>query len=401
MNRVDIDIVLTLYKRPDCLRKQINALKEQTFKPRNIYLYQDGIDSYYQIKLKEEILKEFSDVRVSESNGGVWKRFEYARETVRSPYVCIFDDDTIPGKRWLENCYLQMQKKEGIYGTNGILLSNSNEYPLNNKDERIGWVNPNQNTVMVDFVGHSWFLKTEWLDYMLTKSQKLQKKYKYVGEDMYLSYQCYLHNIGTYVPPHPYNIPELWGSIPSSAKLYGSMKVAISSKSINYKKMNEVLIELREYGWKIICERNPDYYLQTLTLLKQNRHNKEEQILSKLYTVCCGRKDIYLYGAGEYGRIFYEYLKRQQISIKAFVVSEIKKEERKCYYNIPIIGINELLEKREKGIVILALNEFFHNEIRQSLSLTSDFDIFPFEKDNVTYEELIEALKNYNISKNI
>ena len=244
MQSQDIDVVLTTYKRPECLQKQLTAIKNQTLKPKHIYLYQDAVDTYYKIVLRAEILRQFDHVEIAEKNGGVWKRFEYAHKIVKSTYVCIFDDDTIPGRRWLENCFTQMQNQEGIYGTNGILLSDSDEYPISNRDIRVGWNNPNRDSVMVDFVGHSWFLKTQWLDYMLDDTEEIQERYKYVGEDMCLSYGCYLHNINTYVPPHPLDALELWGSIPSCAIRYGVTKVAISANSIHYKQMNEVLKEL-------------------------------------------------------------------------------------------------------------------------------------------------------------
>ena len=155
MQSQDIDVVLTTYKRPECLQKQLTAIKNQTLKPKHIYLYQDAVDTYYKIVLRAEILRQFDHVEIAEKNGGVWKRFEYAHKIVKSTYVC----------------FTQMQNQEGIYGTNGILLSDSDEYPISNRDIRVGWNNPNRDSVMVDFVGHSWFLKTQWLDYMLDDTE--------------------------------------------------------------------------------------------------------------------------------------------------------------------------------------------------------------------------------------
>jgi hypothetical protein len=36
-------------------------------------------------------------------NLGVWSRFAYALNA-KTKYVCVFDDDTIPGNNWLKNC---------------------------------------------------------------------------------------------------------------------------------------------------------------------------------------------------------------------------------------------------------------------------------------------------------
>jgi len=39
-----IDVILTLYRRPESLEQQLEAIKKQTVKPQKIFLYQDGID---------------------------------------------------------------------------------------------------------------------------------------------------------------------------------------------------------------------------------------------------------------------------------------------------------------------------------------------------------------------
>jgi GT2 family glycosyltransferase len=52
-------------------------------------------------------------------NLGVWARFAYALNA-STEYVCIFDDDTIPGNRWLENCLNTIQTHNGLLGTAGI-----------------------------------------------------------------------------------------------------------------------------------------------------------------------------------------------------------------------------------------------------------------------------------------
>ena len=126
---IDVDVVLSCYKRPQILAQQLDAIKNQTLKPRRIFLYQDGIDGYYKISLNDKILKEFNACKISEVNGGVWKRFEFAEEICKSPYICIFDDDTIPGARWFENCHMNMMQQRGIYVTNACLLRDTQNYP--------------------------------------------------------------------------------------------------------------------------------------------------------------------------------------------------------------------------------------------------------------------------------
>ncbi|MEE1362407.1 MAG: glycosyltransferase family A protein [Selenomonadaceae bacterium] len=255
-NSIDIDVILTAYRRPEVLAEQLTAIKKQTLQPRNIYLYQDGIDSYYEIKLSEGILNEFDGYIISDTNKGVWERFNYANEITVSEYVCLFDDDTVPGERWLENCFMHSYQVEGIYGTNGI-ISSDNDYPLS-FSAHIGWHFPNETTLMVDLVGHSWFLKKIYLSWLLDTN--MQYKYKYVGEDMSLSFACQKKRIFTYVPPHPKSDKSLWGSQPEQGEKYGgNTAVAVSKNTNNVASMCDAFKDLRNAGWMLLYEIDSDY----------------------------------------------------------------------------------------------------------------------------------------------
>jgi hypothetical protein len=41
-----------------------------------------------------------TDSAYSNYNFGVWARFAFALNAT-TKYVCVFDDDTLPGKKWL------------------------------------------------------------------------------------------------------------------------------------------------------------------------------------------------------------------------------------------------------------------------------------------------------------
>ena len=72
----------------------------------------------------------------------------------------FFDDDTIPGKKWFENCLETIKQNEGLLGTQGLRFKSKTRYSPN---ICIGWDNPNIKTEKVDIVGHCWFFKREWL----------------------------------------------------------------------------------------------------------------------------------------------------------------------------------------------------------------------------------------------
>jgi glycosyltransferase involved in cell wall biosynthesis len=249
----DISVVLTLYKKPEALRRQLEAIKNQTIRPKEICLFQDGIANDYKIELQESLLSEFDKVCICTENKGVWERFSFAK-TLTGKYVCIFDDDTIPCPKWIENCYYNMQKQEGIYGTIGIVLTKKQNYPFGGY-YRVGWARPYYKIAEVDFVGHSWFLKREWLEWMFEGTEEYQKL-KYVAEDICLSVQCQKHGIKTYTPAHPWREPDVWGAVPKFSLKWGMAWGSVSSSEENTKKMNEAIVKFKNDNWHPLYKTN-------------------------------------------------------------------------------------------------------------------------------------------------
>jgi glycosyltransferase involved in cell wall biosynthesis len=267
MQKETITVVLTAFKRIENLELQLEAIKNQSIKPDEIILFQDGTGDDLQPKIPEKILKQFDAVEISKENQGVWARFRFA-ESAKSKYVCIFDDDTIPGRLWLENCLTEMNKKEGIYGTIGILMKNPSKYPFDGY-VRIGWACPNKTAKKVDFVGHSWFLKKEWLNVMFEKTEDIQQL-KYVGEDMSLSAKVLQkYGIETFVPPHPFKNQQKWGSISKQAIDLGNKKVAVSHTGNNLQKMNDAINILLNDNWKTVVSNDESYVNNVYSIIKQ------------------------------------------------------------------------------------------------------------------------------------
>lgn len=284
----DVSVVLNLYKRPQNLKMQLQAVKNQSLKPKEIILNQDGTPDGVKIEIPNDIKDEFDKIIIQNENKGVWQRFKVAKEEVKSKYVCVFDDDTIPGSRWLENCHYEMINKEGLYGTIGILTNNIEAYPIGFDFFRVGWDGPLDSTVEVDLVGHSWFFKHEWLNDLFTAPSEIQK-YKTAGEDMSFSYALLKNRkIKTFVPPHPKDNLEFFGSNPVLANKLGENECAISMNNDNYKLMNKAVNILLDNGWKTLQKRNPLYVKHIYKCIK-NKHYKKfnplKMILSKIFNI--------------------------------------------------------------------------------------------------------------------
>lgn len=261
-----VTVVLTLYKRPEVLERQYQAIKKQSLLPAEIILFQDQVQKGKRLVIDENIKSMFNKVEIADNNVGVWGRFRSAKDNATSPYVCLFDDDTIPGERWLENCHFHMQDKAAIYATLGIRLLRHKGYPYNGF-YRIGWCSANKKCEKVDFAGHAWFIKKEWLAWMFQDTEKYQQ-IRYAAEDMCLSVKAAEHNIPTMILPHPYRDKELWGSQYEYALKYGDSSVALSTNGNNENMYNAVDM-LIDDGWEPMCTSrklylNVQYILQKI-----------------------------------------------------------------------------------------------------------------------------------------
>ena len=238
----EITAILNGYKRPQFLKEQVDAIKGQTIKPAEIMLWQNNSEGFD---------KELTDSLTTAScnkNLGVWARFAFALNA-KTEYICIFDDDTIPGPLWFENCLNTMKTHEGLLGSIGLIYGSEDSYLPN---ERVGWANPNNMPTQVDIVGHAWFFKREWLS---TYWRDLPPNgFDIVGEDMHFSHmlQKYL-GLGTYVPPHPAHYKDMWGSLKGWEM--GTEANGLSLVPANIKLMDKYYRHLVADGFKILNKK--------------------------------------------------------------------------------------------------------------------------------------------------
>jgi hypothetical protein len=181
---------------------QVDAIRNQTIQPKQIWLWIN--------KHEDNEGFDFTHLGIDRifHNDYNWKfygRFAAAL-LADTEHIAIFDDDTIPGKKWFENCSHTMTTHPGILGSAGILL-NGKQYM---QHDRCGWPTQNVETTEVDLVGHAWFFKREWLRYLWQEKPVTWDN----GEDIQFAFMAKIHgNISTYCPPHPPGDREMHGSI--------------------------------------------------------------------------------------------------------------------------------------------------------------------------------------------
>ena len=131
----EITVILNTYARTEYLPSQIEALKRQTVPIREIWIWSN------QSHKPQYDLSPYCDRWVvSNHNWKFFGRFTLAL-MAETPYIALFDDDILPGPRWLENCLETIKRPEyrGILGGSGVRLPTTGGYEGNT---RVGWHGP-------------------------------------------------------------------------------------------------------------------------------------------------------------------------------------------------------------------------------------------------------------------
>lgn len=231
-----VTTVLQIYKRPEYLKEQIQAVVSQTVKSDKIIVVHNEGDVKFDYPDNVELIY---------ANPNLKFHLRFAIGLLAdTEYVSFLDDDTIPQPRWYENCVETIKRHDCLCVTNGRLFIPPNQWAAP------GWGNPSSGEILVDFGGHAWFLRQENLKYMW-----YDKIYEYKnGEDIMLSANLQIHgNIPTYAPPHPPTDRDMWGSDPEKAMKYGSDKVAhwLVQPTHNQERF-ELINKYVEKGWKLV-----------------------------------------------------------------------------------------------------------------------------------------------------
>ena len=187
-----IGIILTQWKRNN-LEKQLTSILNQTLKPDYLIVFQN--ENHINI---DTLKKKYKFIHVkSDYNTKYFGRFAYLF-TIPCDICIVMDDDIIPGNNCIKNYVNQCIKKNAIIGGNGRIGLLSKKYwrggihvkGCNYHNSEL--IHPRdvgiRKSIKVDFVGHLWCFKKEWLHYMFTI-----KPYTYdTGEDMHLCFSSKL-----------------------------------------------------------------------------------------------------------------------------------------------------------------------------------------------------------------
>jgi len=205
----EITVILTVWKRHQNLQAQLEYVLAQTKKPYQVWIYQN--ESHFDIQLSAQT-KQAHNIAVIQSKDINFKfhgRFALPL-LCDTEYVAIFDDDTLPGARWLENCLETSQRHNCIVGANGRTLKAGFQTVADQHMDGDGDGHSVEQEKQVDLVGHCWFFKTDW-----AKNIWLDRPYTWDnGEDIHLAAANQIYGgIRCFVPRMPANDKSLWGDL--------------------------------------------------------------------------------------------------------------------------------------------------------------------------------------------
>lgn len=233
----NITAILTVWKR-NYIKEQLNRIVNQSKKPDRIIVYQN--ENYINLDISQEA-KQKHNIQIMQSKDFNFKF--HGRFTIPllldTEYCAIFDDDTMPNENWLQNCLETSKRLNCIVGANGRTVTKEGGYI------GIGDGSPVERETKVDFVGHCWFFKTEWIRNMWRDKVVSYEN----GEDIQLAASCKIYqDIDCYVPRMPTEDRSIWGD---TMGVLGTDEHASYKKNNHTQTRNDIIKTWVNKGWKL------------------------------------------------------------------------------------------------------------------------------------------------------
>lgn len=236
-----IDVLLNCYQRASSVKFQRWWLDFQSIQPNQYYIWNNFAGKEFPQQPIPDSLNAVCD-----ENHKFYGRFAYALMS-QSEHLAVFDDDTIPGPFWLENCYRNFQKEEALYGALGVVVNQNDAYSPN---RRTGWIGGGQeNPEEVDLIGHAWFFKRDWLRHFWAEKPSTFD----TGEDMHLSFCVQKHaKVRSIIAEHPAESPAIWGSLLGD-ELGGDAAASSNQKAKSHYTQRDFCVQdLVSRGWNLV-----------------------------------------------------------------------------------------------------------------------------------------------------
>jgi hypothetical protein len=246
-----VTIVLNGFKRQHTLKEQIQAFKNQTYPIEKImYWNLKSDDLRYQLDYNF-LKKENIEYAETSHDYGTWGRFSFALNT-KSDFICIYDDDIIPGPGYIQNCVETFEKQPGILGLMGTVITQDKGQWI-----QYGWRDfNNPNPVQVIYLYQSHFFPKEVLQAFWASAPSWDLVCnRHLGEDLHIAFAAKKYfNLNAYVVPHPKNNKTIWGNI--AGDRYGEDEHSIHLSNIQPKMLDHLQYMINNHGYQIPTFKN-------------------------------------------------------------------------------------------------------------------------------------------------
>ena len=231
--------IVNTFNRPQHHALQVQAIKDQTLPPDEIYCVCNK-PTMNVVDFEKQAGVEYADLSW---NSKFHTRFFIALG-IACDYVAVFDCDTIPGSEWLQNCW--DHRDLGILGGAGVRVLGPQYHP----NKIYGWCGVKSDVPeRVDLVGHAWFMSKDHLRVLATEEPMTYDN----GEDIQLGFLAEKNGIRHWVPPHTKDNQRRWACLPQYGKL-GTTGAATWRRNkrrgeTHHQVRDKLVAKYRERGW--------------------------------------------------------------------------------------------------------------------------------------------------------
>lgn len=290
-----VGVWLNIFSRPHNIESLIESYLQQSLPPSALHCQiETPVKSHSAWICYADLLERLSEAAravgccltwsLSNLNSGVWGRFSSCK-AMDCRYILIADDDTYPGCHWLRSCLETSLLYDCACTTYGIRFKGDTYDYFDN--HVYGWRNPSSIPECVDFMGHNWFFKKEWIDSLPTHG--LNNTYLRSGEDLYISH--FIKDVAgkaIVVPPHPLDDREFWGSTKGLEEGCGKEAISMDSNALDIFRMQ--FVNVRFMGFNCIDDLKlddpmvqistlrPPLFHMTMGKIFINQHEVDDQL---------------------------------------------------------------------------------------------------------------------------
>lgn len=204
--------IICLWKRKEYIKEQIKAIKSQSISPIEIICLIN--ENHFKAAEITELKEQDCKIILSEINS-LYNRWAVSY-VCRGDYVCIFDDDTIPGSSYIENAIRCCDGYDCMTGASGRI------YDPNGRESLYKIVSPvahdgsfvscSADDIYCDWVCNSYLFKRSWVPSILDEMSKMESFSTY--DDMQAALSLFRSKkIGCIVPFQPQENKELIASL--------------------------------------------------------------------------------------------------------------------------------------------------------------------------------------------